>query len=110
MKLLLDQNLSRRLLHDLGPVFPGSSHVQLLQLDRVLDAEIWSFAQNNGYAIVTKDSDFVELAALRGHPPKIVWLNLGNVANSVIRSRLVERTDAIVSFLGNTVDAVLELE
>ncbi len=110
MKLLLDQNLSRRLLPALEPLFPGSSQVQLLGMETAMDRDLWSFAMANGYAIVTKDSDFVEMSALYGLPPKVVWLNLGNVSNSVVGAILLAHTEAIHAFLDNADDGVLELE
>jgi predicted nuclease of predicted toxin-antitoxin system len=110
VKLLLDQNLSRRLLSSLEKAFPGSSQVQLLGMEATDDASIWAFAKAEGFAIVTKDSDFVELSALRGSPPKIIWLNLGNVSNTVVRDKLVEHQATIQSFLRNDGDGVLEIE
>jgi len=110
LKLLLDQNLSRRLLPDLLPQFPGSSQVQLLGLDTATDAALWDYAKANGYAIVTKDVDFVELTLLRGFPPKIVWLNCGNVSNAVVRDRLVSRAPEICAFLEAQEEGVLQIE
>ena len=75
MKLLLDQNLSRRLLPALEATFPGSKQVQLLGMQADDDSTIWAYAKAEGFAIVTKDSDFVEMSAVRGMPPKIIWLN-----------------------------------
>lgn len=66
MKLLLDQNPSRRLLPDLVQSFPGSTQVQLAGLEQVGDADIWAYAKQHGFAIVTKDADFAELAWARG--------------------------------------------
>lgn len=110
MKLLLDQNLSRRLLPDLSPAFPGSSQVQLLGLESATDVALWEFAKANGYAIVTKDVDFLELMVLRGFPPKIVWLNCGNVSNAVVRDRLVSRTQEIQAFFLASEEGVIEIE
>lgn len=110
MKLLLDQNLSRRLVPELAVAFPGTSQVQLLGMETETDKALWSFAKAAGYAIVTKDSDFVELSALYGHPPKVIWLNLGNVANSVVSVKLLSSADAIHQFLRSIDDGVLEIE
>ncbi|MDR2000603.1 MAG: DUF5615 family PIN-like protein [Zoogloeaceae bacterium] len=110
MKLLLDQNLSRRLLPALESLFPGSSQVQLFGMETATDGIIWSFAKANGFAILTKDSDFVEMSALYGHPPKIVWLNLGNVSNSALQAKLLNHAKPIQTFLENTEDGVLEIE
>ena len=58
MRLLLDQNLSRRLLAELAPIFADSAHVGALGLDPATDREIWAYAGEHGYLIVSKDSDF----------------------------------------------------
>jgi len=42
------------------------------------DSEIWEYAKANGYAIVSKDSDFQQRSLLRGAPPKFIWLRVGN--------------------------------
>ncbi len=41
MKLLFDQNLSFKLCEQLTDVFPDSSHVRLLGLDKTNDRELW---------------------------------------------------------------------
>ncbi|PTD96274.1 DUF5615 family PIN-like protein [Pseudothauera lacus] len=110
MKLLLDQNLSRRLLPELESHFPGSSHVQLVGFESASDGALWEFAKANGYAIVTKDVDFVEIMLVRGFPPKIVWLNCGNVSNAVTRDRLMSRSTEIRTFLVSADEGVLEIE
>ena len=43
MKLLLDENLSRRLIPFLQQDFPGSTQVALIGLERADDGEIWEF-------------------------------------------------------------------
>jgi len=89
MKLLLDENISRRILPELDPHFDGSSHVCLVGLERATDDEIWRFAKANGYHIVTCDSDFHELSLIRGSPPKVIWLHAGNLGNAAVGSLLV---------------------
>jgi predicted nuclease of predicted toxin-antitoxin system len=110
VKLLLDQHLSRRVLPMLEPLFPGSNHVQLLGMATATDANIWWFAKASGFSIVTKDSDFVEMSVLYGHPPKVIWLNVGNVSNKVVQATLLDCTDLIKTFLEHTEDGVLEIE
>lgn len=110
MKLLLDQNLSRRLLPGLIDQFPESNQVALLGFEKASDVDIWKFARNEDFAIVTKDADFVELSLLHGFPPKVIWLNLGNASNAEVSARLLAEADAIKSFLMNTTEGVLEIE
>ncbi len=48
MKLLLDQNLSPRILLEIGQIYPGSIHVRDRNLQRSTDREVWEFAKNEG--------------------------------------------------------------
>lgn len=98
MKLLFDQNLSPKLVSRLADVFPGSSHVQFEGLDLADDDQIWDHASRNGFAIVTKDEDFNDLGVLRGSPPKVVWLQLGNCTMAQVEDALRDRLDEIDSF------------
>ena len=91
MKLLLDNNLSPRLVRRLGDLYPGISHVRSLNLQSAPDERIWQEAVTDGFIIVAKDDDFQQLAFLRGAPPKVIWLRLGNCTTEdverVLRSR-----------------------
>jgi len=48
---------------------------------------------------VTFDSDFYDLATLYGHPPKIIWLRLGNTSSRNQVQVLARHSAAIQSFL-----------
>ena len=78
MKLLFDENLSPKLPGLLTAIFPGSAHVRECGLLGHTDEEVWDYARTNGFIIVSKDSDFQQRSLLHGHPPKVVWLRLGN--------------------------------
>ncbi len=78
MKLLFDQNVSPDLAYSLQDLFPGSEHVFNLRLHEVEDVDLWAFARANDFIIVSKDADFAELSMLRGFPPKVLWLRMGN--------------------------------
>jgi predicted nuclease of predicted toxin-antitoxin system len=86
MKLLFDQNLSPKLVNRLADLFPGSIHVQSVGLDCASDDQIWEYARLNGFAIVTKDEDHNNLSVLRGSPPKVIWLQLGNCATAQVEA------------------------
>lgn len=78
MKLLFDENLSPRLATSLSSLYPGSKHVRDCGLRGATDVEVWSYARENQFAIVSKDSDFSQRSALLGGPPKVIWLRIGN--------------------------------
>jgi predicted nuclease of predicted toxin-antitoxin system len=88
MKLLFDHNLSPRLIDRLADLFPGSTHLYLLGMDREEDREVWIYAQSNDFTIVTRDGDYNEILVLRGFPPKIVWIRRGNCSTAVIEEIL----------------------
>jgi predicted nuclease of predicted toxin-antitoxin system len=68
MKLLLDENLSRRLVPFLQHDYPGSDQVVLLGMQSATDKEVWQRARDDGYVIVTRDGDFQELSLVWGQP------------------------------------------
>ncbi|MGC1273780.1 MAG: DUF5615 family PIN-like protein [Planctomycetaceae bacterium] len=84
MKLLFDQNVSPRLVDRLVDLFPDSAHVFDLELDSSPDDEVWVYARDHGFTIVTKDVDYNELSLIRGWPPKVIWLRLGNCTTAEI--------------------------
>lgn len=90
MKLLLDENLSRRIVPFLQIAFPGSSQVALLGLETATDAEIWRYARENGFVIVSRDSDFHERSLIEGHPPQVVWLKIPNRSRAAVLNILLE--------------------
>ena len=62
MKLLFDQNVSRHLVGMFALEYPESRHVTDVGLDTATDEEIWAFASGHDFIIVSKDSDFRQLA------------------------------------------------
>ena len=90
MKLLLDENLSRRIVPFLQTDFPGSSQVALLDLESASDLEIWQHAKTNGFVIVSRDSDFQERSLVAGHPPQVVWLKIPNRSKTAVLNILLE--------------------
>ena len=98
MKLLLDHNLSRKLVELLLNEFPGSLAARDVGLSRAPDSELWSFAQSNHFVVVTKDSDFIQRSFLFGAPPKVIWIALGNCSTKQILSLLRNSTEGIRKF------------
>ena len=100
MKLLLDENLSRRIVPLLVTDFPGTTQIALLGMERASDSEIWQFAKDNDFVIVTKDADFYDLSLLHGAPPKVIWLKSGNVAKAEVVGVLLRNREEIELALG----------
>lgn len=109
MTLLLDQNLSRRLLEVVGALFPVSTHVAALGLSSASDIDIWRLARARDYAIVSKDGDFHQLSLLHGSPPKIIWLRVGNASTDAVAILIAAHAEEIGSFLADDVASLLVL-
>lgn len=109
MKLLLDENLSDRAIPRIIDLYPGSEHVKALGLINTEDVLIWEYAKANGFAIVSKDADFYQRSLLYGHPPKFVYLRIGNNPTSRIIQVLRDRFEAISQFKASQTESILVL-
>jgi len=83
--------------------------VRFVGLEDASDFEIFQFARENGFAVVTFDSDFVDLNAMHGTPPKIVYLNTGNLTTKNITELLMDNIVRINHYLDSDSDEILEL-
>jgi predicted nuclease of predicted toxin-antitoxin system len=109
VKLLFDQNLSRKLAARLADVFPGSSHVALETECGAQDVDIWQYAGSHGFTIISKDTDFDNLALLFGKPPKAIGIRLGNCSTQAVEILLRSSVDQIVTFIENEDETLLKL-
>ena len=107
MKLLLDENLSRRLVPFLQHDYPGSNQVVLLGMESASDKEVWQKAREDGYVIDTRGADFQELSLVWGQPPKVIRLKTMNQSRAATLKVLTENRDAIADALvGNDLASV----
>ena len=102
MKLLFDENLSYRLVKALEDVYSGSIHPRDCGLRGASDDEIWRYARENGFVIVSKDSDFSERSALLGNPPKVIWLRVGNCTTTRAEFVLRNAAERLHAFEGES--------
>jgi predicted nuclease of predicted toxin-antitoxin system len=98
MKLLFDQNLSPRLPNILEDIFPNSIHVRHIGFVEAADTRIWEYARANDFTIVSKDTDFQQRSLLLGHPPKVIWLRVGNCPVKTIEDLLRKHSISIHTF------------
>ena len=99
MKLLLDENLSRRLVPFLQHDYPGSNQVVLMGMESASDKEVWQRAKEDGSVIVTRDADFQELSLVWGQPPKVIRLKTPNQSRAATLKILIDNKDAITESL-----------
>jgi predicted nuclease of predicted toxin-antitoxin system len=102
VKLLFDQNISFRVISKIKLKFPEAKQVRELGIENYSDLEIWEFAKNKGYTIVTFDGDFYDLSNFKGFPPKIIWLRFGNTKTNSIANIINSRQSIINSFINTS--------
>ena len=99
MNLLFDQNISFRIVRILKDLYPEAKQVKDVGLENSNDLVIWQYAKENNFAIVTFDADFYDLSLVKGIPPKIIWLRIGNTSTRNIVKTLRDNNDLIKEFL-----------
>jgi predicted nuclease of predicted toxin-antitoxin system len=110
VKLLLDEDLSDSIVSRISDSFPGSTHIKAVGLKEADDSVVWEWAKQHGFSIVSKDTDFHQRAIVFGHPPKFIWLRVGNCQTSVITNLLRSRYHVIRHFFESATESLLVLE
>jgi len=109
MKLLFDENLSRTLVDRLHDIFPDSDHVVLLGLEHAPDEEIFHYARENDFVIVTKDSDFNDLVSVSAESPGLVWIRAGNCTTSDVEHLLRKNAQQVAEVSASSIVGILML-
>jgi predicted nuclease of predicted toxin-antitoxin system len=110
MKLLLDANLSWRLCPILAKTFGQCDHVNNIDLPiSAKDSEIWRYAHERGYIIVTQDTDFLHFLEAKGYPPKLILLKTGNLPSAQLEEILIQAKESITELHENSEYGLLEI-
>lgn len=110
MKILIDQNISFRILPYVKPEFEFIAHVKDLGLTDFSDHKIFQFARKNEFvAILTLDEDFNNLQIEFGVPPKIIWLRVGNCSTKILAQLILDKASIIKKFLLDEQTECLEI-
>jgi predicted nuclease of predicted toxin-antitoxin system len=91
--LLFDQNISFRIVKNLQDIFPGSKQVREVGLENAKDSQIWSFAKENSFCIVTFDADFYDLGIIKASSPKVIWPDLAIPVQKTLKKYSEEITN-----------------
>lgn len=110
MKLLFDHNLSHKLVDRLADIFPDSTHTRLLGLSEAGDTQVWQIASDNQLTIVSQDADFLEMGLVKGFPPKLIWIRLGNSTTNEIEKVIRDNYLSIRKFIETSKEFCLELD
>ncbi|TAE28223.1 MAG: hypothetical protein EAZ92_08560 [Candidatus Kapaibacterium sp.] len=110
MKILLDQNISYRLVGRIQTVFPEVQHVKDIGLINENDYVVFMAAREASFdAVVTLDADFHYLWQQYGTPPKVIWLRVGNCSTALLADILLKNRSRIADFLTSTENDCLEI-
>ena len=104
MKILLDANISWKLVNKLTPFFNECAHVDYIGLKvPTEDMDIWNYALENDFIIITKDGDFLNLMDIYGFPPKVVLIRTGNNSSQALLELLIDAKEKIEDLRNNTI-------
>lgn len=110
MRILLDQNLSPKLIRRLTDILPGLESVYDHDLIGASDQFIFDWARRLEFsAVISADLDFVHLAERLGPPPKIVRIERCDYRSIVIEQLIRREAVRIHAFLESD-RAVLEVK
>ena len=110
MKLLLDANLSWRLIKKLSEHFSEVHHVDHCGLSApASDTEIWEWAKKYDATIITNDDDYYHLIIQKGFPPKVVLLRTGNQSTRLVAQTLIDRKSNIEDLYTSSQYGLLEI-
>lgn len=70
---------------------------------------LWDLAKRDGFLIASKDTYFLHLSVLKGHPPKVVYLEIGNCPKQAILRLLKDSMPQIAEFVADPIESFLIL-
>jgi predicted nuclease of predicted toxin-antitoxin system len=111
LKLLVDDNISWRLVKALDEFFPGSKHIRTIPelVPPAKDQEIWDYALRNHFIILTNDDDFYKLAITRKNAPKVIVLRKGNSSTANLLKLLIQKIPEVERFAENMEYYIFEI-
>ncbi len=109
MKLLFDQNISHRLISLIQDILPEAKQVRQIGLENSSDKQIWEYAKDHDYTILTFDGDFYDVSLVWGHPPKIIWIRTYNQTTKNVEKILRKYMNTLIDFQDDKDLACLEI-
>ncbi|XOV91180.1 MAG: DUF5615 family PIN-like protein [Bacteroidota bacterium] len=110
VNLLLDANLSWRLCKTLADHFEIVEHVDRIGIGvPATDLQIWDWAKVHKSVIITNDEDYLDFSTMRGFPPKVVLLRVGNQSNRYLADLLISKKEEIENLISSQHYGLLEI-
>lgn len=108
MKILIDENISRRLTKLISGLCEAVTHVSKINLEKHSDRDIWNTAKTGNWIILTKDNDFQFYSSVWGCPPKVIRINCGNKSTQSLAD-IIESKAADIQSFAESEDCYLEI-
>jgi predicted nuclease of predicted toxin-antitoxin system len=99
VRFLFDENLSPKLIPRLSDLFPFAIHVRDVDLKQSSDEDIWNYAKQHGYLIITTDGDFRTRALSLGPPPKVILIERCDFPTRIIEELIRRQAIKIGGFI-----------
>jgi predicted nuclease of predicted toxin-antitoxin system len=99
VRFLIDAQLPPGLALRLTSLGYTAEHVNRVGLGNTSDSAIWRHAAHTGATLVTKDEDFVALAARDPSGPQVVWIRVGNIGNDALWRAVEPNLEEIIEAL-----------
>jgi predicted nuclease of predicted toxin-antitoxin system len=99
MRFVVDAQLPTALARALTARGHLAEHVTDVAPGDTLDGWIWDYALERGAVVVTKDSDFPDLVALREAAPGIVWIRVGNTRKQALLDWFLPQLETVLTLL-----------
>ena len=96
MKLLVDNQLPQALAAHLRSWGLDCLHVLDVGLNTADDPAVWNWAATESRIVVSKDEDFLLLAARPGDTGRMIWVRLGNCRNAVLLAAFDRTRDPLM--------------
>ncbi len=82
-----------------------------LNFTETSDITVYKIASQhkNTIIITTKDIDFADYQNLVGPPPKILYLNIGNISNKKLKELIHQKFGTALQLFLNTNDSLIEI-
>jgi predicted nuclease of predicted toxin-antitoxin system len=78
-----------------------AEHVTDIGPGDAADLALWNYALEHGAVLVTKDEDFRDMLLLRGSPPAVVWVRVGNTRRQALLDWFEPLIDRVVELIGS---------
>jgi len=95
--LLIDENLPIALAQILPIECTHATEIG----DQPSDMQLWNYARERDWIVLTRDTDFFDRVMLVGPPPRVIWVRLGNIRRADLQNRLLELWPQICDLLIN---------